>query len=106
MFMLRWLSQAPEEFLTGAVVDVGSTRLPQAGPDSRLRWDLPELHAALNRQRQERGLTWIELAATIGCTAGRLTNLRTARQADMGLVMRCTQWLGQPAAAFIHAAQW
>jgi hypothetical protein len=35
-----------------------------------------------------------------------LTNLRTARFADMDLAMRITQWLGQPAAAFIHPAQW
>ena len=40
------------------------------------------------------------------CTPSRLTNLRTARQADMGLVMRVTQWLEVPAAKFIHAAQW
>jgi hypothetical protein len=32
--------------------------------------------------------------------------LRTARFADMDLVMRVTQWLGQPSAAFIHPFQW
>jgi hypothetical protein len=104
--MLRWLGRAPEEFLTGAVVDVGDTTLPQPGPGSRLRWDLNKLHAELNAQRQERGLAWAELAQTLGCTPSRLTNLRTARQADMGLVMRVTQWLNRPAAEFIHAAQW
>jgi hypothetical protein len=104
--MLRWLGRAPEEFLTGLVIDVGDTRLPEPGPDSRLRWDLSKLHAALNAQRQERGLAWADVAQTLGCTPGRLTNLRTARQADMDLVMRVTQWLGKPAAKFIHAAQW
>jgi hypothetical protein len=104
--MLRWLGRAPEEFLIGNVVDVGDTCLPQAGPDSRLRWDLSRLHAALNEQRQQRGLVWAELARTLGCTSSRLTNLRTARQADMGLVMRVTQWLERPAADFIDAAQW
>jgi hypothetical protein len=106
LFMLRWLGRAPEDFLTGAVVEVGDVRLPDAGPDSRLRWDLAQLHAALNERRQERGLTWTELAADLDCTAGRLTNLRTARLADMGLAMRVTQWLGRPAAAFIHPARW
>ncbi len=104
--MLRWLDRAPEDFLTGAVVDVGDTRLPRPGPDSRLRWNLGELHAALNAQRQERGLSWRDLAETLGCTPSRLTNLRTARQADMGLVMRITQWLNKPAAEFVHPAQW
>jgi len=106
LFMLRWLEQAPEEFLTGPVVDVGDVRLPDAGPDSRLRWDLSELHTALNARRGEQQLTWAALGVELDCTPARLTNLRTARLADMGLAMRVTQWLGQPAAAFIHPAQW
>jgi hypothetical protein len=106
LFMLRWLRRAPEDFLTGPVVDVGDVRLPEAGPDSRLRWNLNETHAALNTQRQARDLTWVALAQELDCTPSRLTNLRTARLADMDLAMRVTQWLGQPAAAFIHPAKW
>ena len=37
LFILRWLGRAPEDFLTGPVVDVGAVALPSAGPDSRLR---------------------------------------------------------------------
>ena len=106
LFMLRWLGRAPEEFLTGPVVDVGDVQLPEPGPGSRLRWNLYQLHTALNEQRQERGLTWSELAQELGCTPSRLTNLRTARMADLSLTMRVTQWLGKPAAEFIHAAYW
>ena len=106
LFMLRWLGRAPEEFLTGPVVDVGDVRLPEPGPDCRLRWDLGQLHAALNAQRQARGLRWAELARTLGCTPSRLTNLRTARMADLALTMRVTQWLEKPAAEFIHPARW
>jgi hypothetical protein len=106
LFMLRWLRRAPEDFLIGPVVDVGDTRLPEAGPDSRLRWDLSELHSALNEQRRERELTWADLAREIDCTSSRLTNLRTARLADLDLAMRVTQWLGQPAATFVHRADW
>ncbi|MGH3305476.1 MAG: hypothetical protein ACRDOK_28205 [Streptosporangiaceae bacterium] len=104
LYLLRWLGQAPEEFLTGPALDVGDARLPAAGPDSRLRWDLGQLHAALNDERQRQGLTWAALAEQIGCTPGRLTNLRTARMADMALTMRVTQWLRRPAAEFIHSA--
>jgi hypothetical protein len=106
LFMLRWLRRAPEDFLSGPVVDVGNVRLPRAGTDSRLRWNLNQLHAALNDRRRERALTWADLAQELNCTPSRLTNLRTARLADMDLAMRVTQWLGQPAAAFIHPAQW
>ena len=106
LFMLRWLGRAPEDFLSGSALDVGDVALPDAGPDTRLRWDLSQLHAALNEKRRARGLTWATLAQELDCTPNRLTNLRTARIADMALVMRITQWLGQPAAAFIHPARW
>lgn len=60
--MLRWLHRAPEDFLTGAVVDVGDIRLPEAGADSRLRWDLNQLHTGSNEQRRLQNLTWADLA--------------------------------------------
>jgi hypothetical protein len=104
LYLLRWLGQAPERFLAGPVLDVGNVRLPDPGPDSRLRWDLAQLYAALNEERQRQRLTWAGLAEQIGCTPSRLTNLRTARIADMALTMRVTQWLGRPAADFIYAA--
>jgi hypothetical protein len=106
LFMLRWLRRAPEDFLTGPVVDVGDVRLPDAGPESRLRWNLNETYVALNEQRRARDLTWVALAGELDCTPSRLTNFRTARLADMDLAMRTTQWLGRPAAEFIHPAQW
>lgn len=106
LFMLRWLQRPPEDFLTGPVVDVGDPRLPKTGTDNRLRWDLNQLHTGLNEQRRQQRLTWADLAGALGGTPSRLTNLRTARLADMDLTMRITQWLGQPAAAFIHPAQW
>ncbi len=106
LILLRWIRRAPEDFLRGPVADVGDVRLPDAGPERRLRWDLPRLHASLNEQRRERNLTWAELANTLDCTPSRLTNLRTARLADMDLTMRITQWLGKPAACFIHPADW
>ena len=106
LFMLRWLDRAPEDFLTGPVVDVGDVALPAAGTDCRLRWDLSELHAALDDERRTRHLTWADLADELDCTPARLTNLKRARFADMDLAMRVTQWLGRPAAAFIHPARW
>lgn len=106
LFMLRWLGRSPEEFLSGPRVDVGDTSLPEPGPDTRLRWDLHELFVAMNAERRQQGLTWAELADDLGCTANRLTNLKTARQADLALTMQITQWLQQPAAVFVHPATW
>lgn len=106
LIILRWIRRAPEDFLTGPAIDVGVVRLPDAGPDRRLRWDLSQLHAALNEHRQERNLTWAALADELACTPSRLTNLRKARLADMDLTMRITQQVRKPAASFIHAQRW
>jgi hypothetical protein len=106
LFMLRWLGRAPEDFLTGPGTHTGDVALPEPGPDRRLRWDLPRLHRVLNEERHSRGLTWAQLADELGCTPSRLTNLRTARMADLELTMRVTQWLGRPAAQFIAPARW
>jgi hypothetical protein len=106
VIILRWLDRAPEDFLTGPVTDVGVTSLPRPGPERRLRWDLPELYTCLDEHRREHTLTWAALADELDCTPSRLTNLRTARRADMSLTMRITQWLRKPAASFIHPARW
>jgi hypothetical protein len=60
----------------------------------------------VNDQRRDRGLAWAILAEQLGCTPSRVTNLRTARLADMDLAMRLTQWLGRPATDFVHPATW
>ncbi|MBO1739028.1 hypothetical protein [Leifsonia sp. TF02-11] len=106
LMLLQWLGRSPEDFLFGQSRSVGDTRLPAVGTDARLRWDLPALYDAVNEQRRDRGLTWAGLAEQQGCTPSRLTNLRTARLADMDLTMRLTQWLGRPAADFVHPATW
>jgi hypothetical protein len=106
LIILRWLDRPPEDFLIGPVVEVGESRLPAAGPDARLRWDLGELYTALAEHRRDEQLSWVALAEQLGCTPSRLTNLRTARLADLELTMRVTQRLAKPAALFIHPAQW
>ena len=114
LFMLRWLGRDPEDFVPGAPASTRAT-LPSAGPDRRLRWhlhatprhDVPGLYEALDERRRDRGLAWPALARELRCGPSQLTGLRTARFAvRMTLAMAMTQWLEQPAADFIYAAQW
>jgi hypothetical protein len=104
--LLRWLNRPPEDFLIGPVVDVGKTNLPEIGPEARLRWLLPETYIDLDTRRCEHNLTWAALGRQLDCSPGRLTNLKTARSADMDLAMRVAQWLGRSAATYLHAADW
>jgi len=107
LFILRWLGLPPEDFMSTPPQIGHSTNLPEVGPEQRLRWDLAELHSALNAQRLRQDLTWAELARKLRCTSSQLTGIRTARFAiGMKLAMRITQWLKRPANSFIYAAKW
>lgn len=103
LYMLRWLQRPPEDFLDGPGTQLGPTALPQATSGQRLRFDLPMLHGVMDAQRRSRGLAWKELGEVLGCSPARLTNLRRAREADLALTLRVTQWLGLPAAHFVRA---
>jgi DNA-binding XRE family transcriptional regulator len=106
LFFLRWLGRSPESFLPGVDAGLRGTELPPAGPDRRLRWDLPRLYDAINARRQEHGMTWPRLAKVIGCTPSQLMGIRKARYAiNMKLAMRIVQWLGRPAADFVYLAR-
>ena len=81
LFMPRWLGRAPEDFLTSPVVDGCDTRLPEAGPDSRLRWNLSELHTAVDERRHQC------LLALVVADRGRPCS-RPARQ-RLSQLLRC-----------------
>jgi hypothetical protein len=106
LFVLRWLDRTPERVVPGRASGPDSA-LPLGGPDVRLRWSLPRLFAALDRERPLRRLTWSSLVGQWACSPNQLTGLRTDRFAT-GMVpaMRITGWLDMPATAFIVANHW
>ena len=105
--MLLWLGRTPESFVPG-VADPSAPRfrLPALTREQVLRWDTPALFSALNEQRQERGLTWAEVAGEIGgCTPGMLTNLSKGGRVGFPHVMRLVRWLDRPAVTFTRSAR-
>jgi hypothetical protein len=106
LFMLRWLDRSPESFLAGSSTP-GTTPLPVAGLQRRLRWNLQELYEAMNDRRIDSGLTWPALAGELRCSANQISGLRAVKYAiSMRLAMRIVQWLGRPAADFVHLSTW
>ena len=88
--------------MSQSTVESKRVALPNADSEHRLRWDLHQLHVAMNDKRRDQAMTWVELADELGYSAARLTNLKGAKLADMALVMSVTQWLERPASEFIH----
>jgi hypothetical protein len=99
--MLRWLNRMPESFIPGYTADSDTLKLPPMPSDKVLRFDTVRLHAALNAQRIERGVTWQQVAREVGGTsAAGLTHLKKGGRTGFPIVMRLCRWLGRPALDF------
>ena len=103
--MLRWLGRAPRSSSPARSSTSATPRCRRPAPGG-CAGTCGSCTPRSTSGAGERGLTWASLARELDCTPSRLTNLRTARLADMDLTMRVTQWLGRPAAEFIHPADW
>ncbi len=66
-----------------------------------VQFDVEALHAALETERGVRNLTWKEVAAQSGVSASTLTRLSQGRRPDVDSLAALTQWLDQPADAFM-----
>ena len=104
--MLRWLDRTPESFVPGdGTSSSPDATLPAVGRNSILRFDARAIHAALDARRDQRGMTWKQVAAEIGgLNASSLTRLAKGGRVGFPDVMRVVRWLGRPAASFTRAS--
>jgi hypothetical protein len=104
--MLRWLRRSPESFLPGQEdAPLGSAQLPMEG-SGVLRFDTRAIYNALQAQRSDRGMTWVQVTAEAGVPdASSLTRLQKGGRVTFPLVMRITMWLGQLAANFVRVSE-
>jgi hypothetical protein len=102
--VLRWLDRTPESFLSGRLGQSNvDEKLPAAGAAHILRFDTQAMHAALNDERQRRGLTWKQLAVELpGFTQSMIANLAEGPLIGFPRVMMIPQWLKCPAATFVR----
>jgi hypothetical protein len=105
--MLLWLHRTPESFVHG-FPDANADRflLKDPGSNQVLRWDAVALHSALNAERENRGITWRQVAEELGrgFAANMLMHLSKGGRVGFPNVMRIVGWLGQPAASFTRAS--
>lgn len=101
--ILRWLDRTPESFLAGQAPEATESAKLPGGPGRILRFDTRAMHAALDSMRQERGLSWREMATQLpGFTDGMLRNLASGPLIGFPRVMLIPQFLGTPAATFVR----
>jgi hypothetical protein len=104
--LLLWLGSSPEQFVAGAVgADADRWRLARPEPRFILRVDTRAMHAALDRVRRERAMSWQRLADELGvASAAWLTGLARGGRTTIHLLTIVAGWLGVPCATFTRAS--
>jgi hypothetical protein len=99
--MCRWLERSPESFTQPS--DDGSLSGPwrPANGGGVLRFDTRAFYAALDEERQRRGLDWTALAGTLGVALSALTRLRLGGRAHFPWILRPLAWLRRPSTDFV-----
>lgn len=65
-----------------------------------LRVDVKALHAALDKARESRGLSWRQLAREIGVSASTISRMSNNLKPDVTAFAAMTTWLHMPAESF------
>lgn len=63
--------------------------------------DVPALYAALDRARQQHGLSWRQLATKLGVSPSTFTRMSTGGKPDADMLVTFATWLRMPLAAFV-----
>jgi len=66
------------------------------------RFDAKALYAALNRQREARGLTWSQVALETGVSAATIARTRRGGRLEVDGMLAMVGWLGRPVEEFVH----
>lgn len=61
---------------------------------ARARLDVAALHAALDKEREARGLSWRTLAKEVGISPSTLSRMANGQRPDVDAFAALTSWLG------------
>ncbi len=67
------------------------------------RVDVSRLHAALDAERRDRGLSWRQVAAEADISSSLFTRMSKGHSPDLESFAALVQWLGVPAEQFMRA---
>jgi transcriptional regulator with XRE-family HTH domain len=70
-----------------------------------VRFDAKALYAALDAQRQARGLTWIQVAAETGVSAATITRTRSGGRLEVDGMLAMVRWLGVSVETFVRESE-
>jgi transcriptional regulator with XRE-family HTH domain len=65
------------------------------------RLDVAFLYAALDAEREARGISWRQLAKDVGISPSTLSRLANGHRPDVDVFASLTSWLGVPAETYL-----
>ena len=100
--LASWVGRTVESFAGGDGGPPPKRREPNGG---FIRFDTKALHAALNEERERRGMTWQEVAAEIWPTgpwgADKLKGLAKGGRGEVYSALAICTWLGRTIQSFV-----
>lgn len=66
------------------------------------RFDARALYAAMDEQRNARGLTWVQVATQIGVSSATITRTRAGGRMEVDGMLAMVAWLGVPVETFVR----
>lgn len=108
MAMARWVGRTVESFAGGD--GTPPTQYPTHAKTRRfIRFDTAALYAALNEERERRGMTWDQVALEVWPTgpwgATQLKGLARGGRADVYSAVVICEWLGRTIESFQHETE-
>jgi hypothetical protein len=99
--MIQWVGRTPESFTVepdGAVHEL----LPDPGGRWRWWWNHRDLAESIDVRREERDLSWQQVADEMGVGVAEVRGVKKLRYGPrIGFAMIAARWLGRPAAGFL-----
>lgn len=108
VLILQWLRRRCDDF----VVRPDGAARPRPGRESMppvpplfARFDTIALHAALDRARQERSLTWDEVANELGVSREVISRFTKGGRTNANLMVAAADWAGEPVEALLQPSR-
>jgi len=70
-----------------------------------VRFDSKALYAALDAQRAERGMTWVQVAAATGVSTATITRTRAGGRLEVDGMLAMVRWLDVPVETFVRESK-
>lgn len=107
VLILQWLRRRCDDFVIRPSRHKARQNTGKAVPMPPLyaRFDTIKLHAALDRARQTRRLSWDDVANELGVSTGVIARFTKGGRTNANLMIAAADWAGEPVEALLQPSR-